>query len=329
MSTSYALHNIEVTDDRVAFVEARPAGWAGEIPVREMYDALTEANVPPPVWPTRPSDNKCLERALGALRNRRSLVRPLPKSRGWSVVLETADNLDKEDHEGPAHEVEITAKVVRSEFDGQLLNITPEDHPMVPYIREQYAYYRGQGGDDEGLFKCSQDLSYWFSQQIIPWCHGVATRSRGGSYYVMKGEYLDRMLRVQKALESASVVEPRRISVGGDVVEVPKVVRGGRVVLKPEVLSTAAVEILLDNVIAECDKVCDTLDDKLKKGDLGLRALDTQKSAAESIALKLSEFEKLLGTNLEDVRDRIEEVQTGIGMAALKLEAEKEERKNK
>jgi hypothetical protein len=315
--------DIPLTDDRVAFVEAKPAGWAGDVSVKEFHRALADNGIPETVWPGAPSDNKCLERALYSMRSRRALVRPLTKGRGWSLILENADDLDLEklDNAGDkAHRVEITCKVERGEFDGAVstLRITPYDHPAVPLIKQEFMRYRGEQ-DNEGLFKCSQDLSQWFSQTIVPWCRGVATRSRGGSYYIMKGQYLDRMIQVAKSLEQASIVQQTEVTVGGTPINIAKVVQGGRVILKPEVASTAAVEILIDNVISECDRTCDQLSEKLQEGNLGQRALTTQKEVAEDIAAKLKEYESLLGMNLQDVRNRISEITTGIGMAELKL----------
>lgn len=322
--------DISLDDDRVLFVEAKPAGWAGDLHAQTLLDALEEHGVPPEVWPSAPSDNKCLERALHSMRSRRSLVRPLPKNKGWSLILENADDLDlerPEDSDGRhSHTVELTCKIEKSEFEhgASTVRVTPEDHPAVPLIKQEYTRYRGEG-DREGLFKCSQDLSYWFSQTIVPWCHGVATRSRGGSYYIMKGKYLDRMKKVAKALEDASTFKQEQIMVSGEPVSLTKVHLGGRIILKPEVATTTAIEIFVDNVINECDKACDNLVEKLEKNDLGARALRTKKEEAAKVMDKLKEYEKLLGMNLQDVKDRLNEVSAGIGMAELKLLGEKDQ----
>lgn len=322
--------NIPLDDDRVLFVEAKPSGWAGDLPIKTLLDALEAHDVPPEVWPSTPSDNKCLERALHSMRSRRSLVRPLPKNKGWSLILENAEDLDlerPEDSDGRhSHKVELTCKIEQSEFEhgGTTVRVTPAEHPAVPLIKQEYVRYRGEG-DREGLFKCSQDLSYWFSQTIIPWCHGVATRSRGGSYYIMKGQYLDRLLRVVGALEDASEFTTETITVSGEPVALTKVALGGRIILKPEVATTTTIEILIDNIINECDKACDQLSEKLEKGNLGVRALKTQKTEANKTLEKLKEYESLLDMNLSDVKDRIQEVSTGIGMAELKLLGEKDE----
>jgi hypothetical protein len=327
MSYDLDLTNLPLTDPRVAFVEAKPAGWAGDLQIQKLYQALKDHDIPSSVWPQSPSDNKCLERAIHSLRGQRSLVRPLAKGRGWSLILESADNLDLEKlgNDGrEAHNVELTCKVERGEFDSALssVRVTPNDHPAVPLIKQEFERYRGDT-EDNGLFKCSQDLSVWFSQTIVPWCRGVSTRSRGGSYYIMKGTYLDRMMRVTSALAQASDVDAHTLQVSGKPIQIHKVRLGGRIILKPEIATTTAVEIMIDNIISECDKVCDQLDEDLQGDKLGLRGLASRKSSAEDTLRKLKEYEELLGTNLDDVRSRLEEVKAGLGMAELRVLAEK------
>lgn len=322
------LTDLDLQDERVAFVEAKPAGWAGDLPIPVLREALRNNDIPEAVWPSPPSDNRCLERALHSLRSQRSLVRPLAKGRGWSLVIENPDDLDREKmgNDGhQAHSVELTCKVERGEFDTALsaVRVTPEDHPAVPLIKQEFARYRGDTEED-GLFKCSQDLSVWFSQTIVPWCRGVSTRSRGGSYYIIKGQYLDRMIRVARALAEASQVTYSTVNVAGKPVRLHKVALGGRIILKPEIATTAAVEIMIDNIISECDKVCDSLDQDLRDEKLGVRGLQSRKGQAEDSLTKLKEYETLLGTNLEDVRTRLEEVQAGIGMAELRILGEKQ-----
>ncbi|NIN67215.1 MAG: hypothetical protein GTO63_21450 [Anaerolineae bacterium] len=427
------LLDIDIHDERVKFVEAKPAGWAGELPVKDVFAALEAAGIPPQLWPAVPSDNRCLERAMHDLRSDRNLIRPLPKGRGWALVIEDAEALDlnrldagEEDqareaydaacakvdaehaarvariaaaagriakqtelsrqdslnyvyrwargevcdvrtkyyrdwtdedfvelermcerpgyaipapvhapfvYEGGtvqrtnAHKVEITAKVERAEDDGHLstLNITPEDHPAVPLIREQFAHHRGTSDENPGVFKCSQDLSVWFSQVIIPWVRGTSTRSRGGSYYVIRGLNLNRLESVAKALEACSTYSMTPIKLpSGHIIHRTKTLKGGRIILKPELGTAAAIEVLLDGVCNESDKLCDNAHDALTKGKKGIRALETQDTRLEKHLDKLKELEDLLGDALSDMTDRVNETKAATGMMKLKLEAEKD-----
>lgn len=343
------LFDIDIHDDRVQFVEAKPAGWAGYVPVADLYQALDEQEVPPQMWPSPPTDNKCLERAMQDLRENRSyLVRPLTKGRGWSLVVENPEALDLEAREElerlgvgadaeEDYKVELTAKVERAEDDAHVstLRVTPQDHPGVPLVREAFRYHRGTDDEHRGMFKCSQDLSVWFSQSVIPWVRGVAARSRGGSYYVMKGQMLTRLESIAKALEQVStfVKEPVKDPDGGyfhmangKVLNRTKTVTGGRIIMEPKLAMPATIEVLIDSLVNEMDKELDILDEKIRSGKLGTRALDTQASKVEEYGSKLRQFEELLGVGLEDVRSRLKESEAGVGMAKLKVEAEKEDK---
>lgn len=336
------LTEVSLDDERVAFVEAKIAGWAGDMPVERLFTALRDNDIPEKVWPSLPSNNRCLERALSSLRSKRSLIRPLPGGGGWSLVLEAADRLDLNEcawemvpaameetmavsyggKETPrtAHTIELTCRMEKQKDVSAVscIRVTPEEHPSVPLIKQEFERYRGED-EQTGLFKCSQDLSQWFSQTIVPWCRGVATRSRGGSYYIMKGQYLDRIRRVCNALDQASEVSSRNLMVSGQLISLHKVHCGGRIVLKPEIPTTAAVEILIDNIIDESDKACDQLAVGLTDGTMGQRALSTRRTQAEDALQKLEEYETLLDTNLVDVKARLEEVRAGVGMAELRL----------
>ena len=167
----------------------------------------------------------------------------------------------------------------------------------------------------------------WFSQTIIPWVRGVATRSRGGTYYVIRGERLHRLEKVCRALENVSTYKLTDIVLpNGETITRTKTLQGGRIILKPELCTTAAIEILIDSVVNEMDREMDKLDSKLREGKMGGRALDTQANVVDMMGDKLKDFEDLLGVGLTDVQDRLEESKSGVGMAKLKVEAEKDKK---
>lgn len=317
--TNVKVENISLDDERIAFVEAKPVGWAGTITVDSFHTALENAGVPKNLWPSEPTPNKCLERAVKDLaKDRRTLVRPLNKSKGWSLVYENASELDlaakttEADgtvREHKAHKVELTARVKKVN-DTPYVECTPWDHPLATKLSQTFAAW-------QGVFKCSQDLSMWFSQTIVPWCQGVATRARGGSYYILKGDPLNNMLKVQAALDDVSSSFDSTRWVGDTAIKLTTVESGGRVLLKPEVGSTVAVEILLENFIGECDKVCDDVGAKLTDNSLGHRALNTQAKIAGDQAAKVKLFEGLLDTKLDELRDRLDELESDAGVAAL------------
>lgn len=313
MTKPIAIEDFDLTDERVAFIEAKPGGWAGTITVEAFHKALDDAGVPEDLWPSSPSANKCLQRAMDAMKhNRRTLVRPLPKGKGWSLVYEDGEELElKQDGamRQTAHTVDLTCRVKKVN-DMEYVETTPWDHPLAPAVKREFEQWQDN-------FKCSQDLSIWFSQTVIPWCQGVATRARGGSYYILKGESLNRMVKVAKALDTVSHIYTVPKSVGGTEINITHVEQGGRVILKPEVASTAAVEILLENFLAECDTLCDAVGSKIESRKLGHRALNTQQSIATEQVAKLKLFENVLDTRLDEIRERLEETESNAGLAAL------------
>ena len=320
MSKVITIEDFDLTDERVAFVEAKPVGWASTVQVEDFHKALKDAGVPEEKWPKEPTANKCLERAMQAIKdNSRTLVRPLPKGKGWSLVFEDKNELELEDnqlaqHTKRAHSIELTCRVKKVN-DIPYVDVTPWDHPRAKDVKASFAEW-------QGVFKCSQDLSIWFSQTVVPWCNGVATRARGGSYYILKGEALNRMVKVSKALDDVSHAYTSKLAVGESTVTRTRVEQGGRVILKPEVASQAAVEILIDNFVAECDRVCDAVGKVIApKGKdakpLGHKALDTQTDIATAQVAKLELFEAALDTRLDDLRDRLAETQSTAGLAAL------------
>lgn len=318
--SNITVENISLDDERIAWVEAKPVGWAGTVSVDRFHDALRNAGVPEDLWPSEPTPNKCLERAVKDLaEDRRTLVRPLHKSKGWSLVYEDAEELDLENAvlglnsvgttSKHAHIVSLTARVKKVN-DTPYVECTPWNHPLATKLSQSFSAWRG-------VFKCSQDLSMWFSQTIVPWCQGVATRARGGSYYIVKGEPLTNMRKIQAALEEVSSSFESVRYVGNTPIALTTIESGGRVLLKPEVASTVAVEILLENFISECDRVCDDVGAKLEDSTLGHRALNTQAKVANAQADKVKLVERLLDVKLDELRDRLGELESDAGVAAL------------
>jgi hypothetical protein len=67
MTKPIAIEDFDLNDERVAFIEAKPGGWAGTVSVAAFTKALDDAGVPEEKQPSAPSANKCLQRAMDAL----------------------------------------------------------------------------------------------------------------------------------------------------------------------------------------------------------------------------------------------------------------------
>lgn len=288
----------------------------GSLGQKELLDALKLEGIPEQCLPNSPTDHVCLGRAVKGYARRNDRVESIPG--GWVLTLVDKGKLDLEDEDNDgtdAHVVDVTAKILKVE-DTTTVKIIPEDHPAAPAIRAEFEAQRG-------LFRCCEDVSRWLSQTIIPWVGGVASKARGGSYYVMRGTGLDRMKKVKKALDSVSsstntVFKPLKEE--DSAIVMPVVTQGTHITLKPEFAELDAVRIMLDSVIRETDTMCDDLHTKLTSNKLGARALKTQIDRAIDHETKVEGYFKALGIDMGDIGDRLKELKGGLGVALAATE---------
>lgn len=287
---------------------------AGYLEQDTLLSALRDRGVPNEYLPKAPSQHVCLGRAVKSVASRNDRVESIRD--GWVLTQVHHERLDLEDdaNDGKnAHEVHVTAKVIKV-GEATLIRITPENAPQAALIRHEYEYHQGQ-------FKASEDLSQWLSRTILPWTGGVATRSRGGSYYIAKGTGMTRIRNIKEALDSVSSFVERKyrsIDDATKVFTVPTVSQGTGITLKPEFKSLDAVRIMLNGVIEATDAACDELHVQLTKERQGKRGLKAQITKCEDLEGKLAGYSKALGLDLGDMNDRLAELKAGLGMALLK-----------
>jgi hypothetical protein len=276
-----------------------------------LFNALEAQGIPKEVWPHSPTPHVCLGRAVDEAAGRKDRVESIKD--GWSLTTVHNEKLDLEnpDNDGKsAHEVCVTAKVVKT-GDVQELRITPTDSPHAALIRHEYER-------QQGLFRAAEDLSQWLSRVIIPWVGGVAAKARGGSYYVMKGEGLTNIMKIKKALDSISTFDVKHFPIlnkPGESISLPIVTHGTMLTVKPEFATMDAVRIVINGIIEDTDRLCDDLSEKLTDGDLKAKGLKTQINRAVNLENRLSEYSRVLGTDLSDLNGRLSELKNGLGMA--------------
>lgn len=288
---------------------------AGYVATDAVFAALSAVDIPQSLWPKVPSLHVSLGRAVREVAGRADRVETIGD--GWVLTSILQDKLDLEnpDNTGDdAYKVSVTAKIIK-EGEVTRVRITPEDSLQAPLIRREFETHRNQ-------FKASEDLSVWLSTIVIPEVNGVATRSRGGAYYVLKGAKLELLKRIKTALDSVSVTTNKEYKCldSEKVFSIPKVVQGTSIMLKPEFLALDAIKIMLNGIIEDTDRVCDGLHSKLMKahtGELGKRGLKTQIQVAETLETKLGDYSKALGLDLSDLNARLLELKSGLGMALM------------
>ncbi len=228
-----------------------------------------------------------LGRAVATLRGKRRIIRPIRRGK-WAVVEEELDiTKEKLRHwEGPTVELDKVGRAV-------LTNATPEEAQQV---RETYS--RGLDILDvndisDWLLRCVEDLG------------GIALRKGGGIYYVPPSG----MKTWRLVIDALSVVAP------ACSVYCPPTVR----------MTKDAARALIDSLTTDIEERAESVTADVLSGDLGVRALDNRAERSRELLSKVSEYENLLGTRLERLRNVIGKLDVDVAAAKLAAEALQED----
>lgn len=322
------INSASFSDPRITVIEVTPV-WAGDLNISDVDNALKAAGVPDEALPKAPSRATAIQRAVKEIAPRGAKVDAL-KGLGVTMSLKDMSSLDLEElsnatggtvREAASYNATLTAKVLVQNVNGteiESLSFSPEDHPMVPLVREVYRAKRDQ-------YKASEDLSVWFSQTIIPSIGGIGKRARGGGYYV-PAERRDLLLSVARGLEAISSFNKIDRNVAGMSFPVYLLTNGGKICLEPRTSNdAAAMEIMVDGIIRDVDGTLDDLASVLEANTssgkpLGKRALATKKQEAIRLEAEIATWEQVASVSLDLLRNRIEEVRSAIGIAELAAE---------
>jgi hypothetical protein len=321
------INSASFSDPRVTAIEVTPM-WAGDLNISDVDNALKAAGVPDEALPKAPSRATAMRRAIEEIAPRGAKVDSLPKGLGVAMSLKDVSRLDLEAlsaaagyavREASSYSATLTAKILVQNVNGteiESLSFSPEDHPMVPLVREVYRAKRDQ-------YKASEDLSVWFSQTIIPAVGGIGKRARGGVYYVPASRR-DLLLSVARGLEAISNSNTVERNVAGMSFPVSLLTHGGKICLEPRTGDdSAAMEIMVDGIIRDVDGTLDDLASVLDTSGgkaLGKRALATKKQEALRLEAEIATWEQVASVSLDLLRNRIEEVRAAIGMAEMAAE---------
>lgn len=316
-------NNIEA----VAVFEVTPM-WAGSLSISDTDNAFLAAGVPEELLPKKPARAVAMRRAIEEVAPRGAKIDMLPKGLGVTMSLKDVARLDLEAlalnagvtvREAASYNATFTAKVNVQNINGteiETLSFSPDDHPMVALVREVYAAKKEQ-------YKCSEDLSVWFSQSVLPTLGAISKRSRGGVYYVPARNWatLEAVQNGLKLLSQSHYVER---SVEGKSFPVAILQNGGKVITEPRYKSdSTAMEIAVDGIIRHADGVLDDMMGALTgEGGrpLGRRALVTKKSEADLLEAEIASWENVASVSLDLLRNRLDELRAAIGVAELNLD---------
>jgi len=236
--------------------------------------------------PALPSPSVAMRRALGELSERRRLVRPMAGHRGLALVRENASEEDL------AHDIELRAKV---NAVGRL-QVSPPDHPLAEQLRAAYGRHLNE--------LSHQDVSGWLCRMVHE-VHATPLRESGGFYFVPPGEQLETWRKMTNALGSCSAHQVFEL---------------------PAMHSEQAVRAVLAAVTREAAAEAAAMEAELAAEEsLGRRALQTRERRCQAMVSKLGAYEGLLGGMLDDLKDRLGDLQAQIGAAALAAMPDDEE----
>jgi len=218
-----------------------------------------------------------LRRAMGALAEKRRLVRPLEKRGRWALVSETV--VDGE----MTHATMATVSL----GDNDHPQMTPVIPDLLQTVLDGFDYYTRVWTTD--------DVASWLTYRALSSCNAVTLRDTGGVYFIPRTT-LDLWRRVVGALRSCS---------------------GARVFEVPALASDEAVASILDAVEREATSAAAAMEDELMEADLGARALRNRAETCAAVARKVQSYEALLGAKLDVLRDRLENLHGQLAAAAL------------
>lgn len=325
-----SFRKIDLTDPRIVAIEVTPM-WSGDLDSAHVDAVLLEHGVPKDKLPRMPSRATAMRRAFDHCAPRGAKIDMLPKGLGVTMSIKDINKLDLQElaekagtevRQAASYHATLSAKIFVQNINGteiEQLQFTPEDHPMVPLLREVYHTKREQ-------YKASEDLSVWFSQTIIPTVGGVGKRSRGGVYYVPAARQ-ELLVNCAEALDSMSESQVLVREVAGTSIPVHRLMHGGKICMEPRYADdSAAMEIMVDGVIRETDSVLDQLTDVLNASAtgekaLGLRALKSKREHLLQLEQEIVTWESAASMSLDLLRDRLEEARSALGMAELVAEA--------
>jgi hypothetical protein len=258
---------------------------AGEVNREEMFLAMTKHGLDHE--PRLVEPETALGRALSCLKGRRRFLRNIRKGR-WAVVEEGIDvTRDTLKHwEGPIVSLDKVGRPV-------LENATMEEAKAV---REAYA--RALDILD------TNDISHWLLTAVSR-LTGVGLRKGGGIYYVPPS----RMPEWRKHIEVLAECAP-----DCSVYTIPMIK-----------MTADGARAILDSLTGETIDEADALTAEVLDGSLGVRGLDNRAASSRALLAKVSEYEHLLGTRVDRLRDVIAKLDVDIVAAKLAAEAAAEE----
>lgn len=289
MKSNAAVRNIvAVTDAKVGQVGAIVL-WrlSGELDHRKLKAAWEAEGLSENLLPTLPSAEVALRRAAQEQRGPRMLVHSLPGRGGFALV----DVLEQKDNQDAPLKFDVGLAVrLNSKRDGVEFN--HDDHHLAAQIARDFEASRHRiEAEDTGL---------WLADLVKRVVHAVPLRDTGGVYFVPQ-EAVELWGKITRCVREASATYFAEI---------------------PAMQSHNAVAAILDAVSREAAGQLEAVEAEMQKaiaerGGMGKRAVVNRLASCAVLEQKLTTYEGLLDTKLEDLRGRLVGLRANLAASAL------------
>lgn len=259
----------------------------GQVSMIELAKAWSDKGLPPEHLPNLPGSETALRRAMNSVQEKRLRVRPLSHGR-WAVVKETVDvDADDLEHE-TVLKVSLNKDTEELTFQGRGADL--KKTVEARFLRELTSL-------------SSNDISSWLSGPVLGRLKAIPLRDSGGAYFIPR-QAMETWTAISKAVDKASSAALHTI---------------------PALRTSDAIEAILEALTSEVTQTVQGIEDQIKGGDLGKRALGNRGDQAETLLVKVQEYEKLLGKNLTKLKQSVRGVKAASAAAILALEDEDED----
>lgn len=261
--------------------------WAlnGPLDLNKLADSWSPEIADYPL-PTLPSEATALRRAVHEQQNRRRLARPLAGDRaGYALVTETKS-------EDISKGLEYTTNI-QVWLDNDKIKFSPENHDLHDVIKAAYEKHL--------MTVSADDVRHWLSQTVLPKVLSVKLRSSGGVYFIP--QTLIRQFRL--------LVGSVRHSSAHQIFAVAAQ------------HSEDAVEGILESIRAETAAEVELMNEDLKKGDLGVRAIKSRIEKLEEQVKKVARYEDLLNKKQPALHVSLSDLKAHLCEAQMKAEQSK------
>lgn len=275
----------------------------GEVDRERLRHSLDEHRAHYTISPPGSVDPEtALRRAVGVLRGKRRLVRPLRRGM-WAVVDEEVDaSRDVLKHwSGPTITLDKIGRVVVK----QPLPSSPADAAIDRATCATLQEDLGKGYDHFMGALTTEDISAWLIANVER-LGAVGLRDGGGIYYVPP-HGMGALRALTGALAEAS--QDRHAVY---VVPTVRMTRDG-------------ARAILDSLTAELDLEMTRVRNDVISGDLGVRALENRAEQTKGLLAKLDQYEALLDRPLASARNMVLNLSADLAAAVLAAEAAAED----